>query len=139
MVATPGVLAYTTSKHAALGLTKNSGEYPCISYHLPILNFPVVSSTGMLTCRILAALDNAAYGIRVNCVCPSWVDTPMVRQAIEGVEGLGRLIDGAVPIGRIATTEEIADTVVFLCSPRSSYITGCGLIIDGGATLCSLR
>ncbi|GJC93321.1 3-alpha-(Or 20-beta)-hydroxysteroid dehydrogenase [Colletotrichum higginsianum] len=109
MVATAGVLAYTTSKHAALGLTKNS------------------------------ALDNAAYGIRVNCVCPSWVDTPMVRKAIDGVEGLGDLIKGAVPMGRIAFPEEVADTVVYLCSPRSSYITGCGLIVDGGTTLGANR
>jgi NAD(P)-dependent dehydrogenase (short-subunit alcohol dehydrogenase family) len=109
LVATRGVLAYTTSKHAVLGLVKN------------------------------AALDNAAYGIRVNCVCPSWVDTPMVRQAIEGVEGLGDMIQAAVPMGRLAHPDEVADVVGFLCGPRSSYITGCGLIVDGGTTLGSVR
>ncbi|KAI5918406.1 NAD(P)-binding protein [Camillea tinctor] len=109
VVATPGLLAYTTSKHAVLGLTKNS------------------------------ALDNAAHGVKVNCVCPSWVDTPMVRRAIEGVEGLGKLIESVVPMGRIAQPEEVADSVVFLCSPRSSYITGAALLIDGGVTLTSMR
>ncbi|KAI1456524.1 3-alpha--hydroxysteroid dehydrogenase [Annulohypoxylon moriforme] len=109
IVATPGVLPYTTSKHAVLGLSKNS------------------------------ALDNAPHGIRVNCVCPTWTDTPMVRAAMNGVEGLSKFIKAAVPIGRIAIPEEVADTIIFLCSPRSSYVTGCGFIVDGGATLSALR
>ncbi|MCJ1391939.1 hypothetical protein MMC18_004806 [Xylographa bjoerkii] len=109
LVASAGVLPYTASKHAALGLTKNS------------------------------ALDNAAFGIRVNCVCPSWTDTPMIRRAMEGVEGLAKFIEGAVPIGRIAVPEEVADVVVFLCNTRSSYMTGCALIVDGGTTLTALR
>ncbi|KAI0396106.1 NAD(P)-binding protein [Xylariaceae sp. FL0594] len=98
---TPNMAQYTTSKFAVLGLTKNS------------------------------ALDNAAHGIRVNCVCPSWVQTPMVKQAIDTVPGLGAQIDSAVPLGRIAQPEEVADAVTFLLSSRSSYVTGCGFIIDG--------
>ncbi|KAI0154652.1 NAD(P)-binding protein [Xylariaceae sp. FL1272] len=109
LVASAGVLPYTASKHAALGLTKNS------------------------------ALDNAAHDIRVNCVCPSWTNTPMVERAIEGVQGLEEFIRGAVPMGRIAVPDEVADAVVFLCSPRSSYITGCSLTVDGGTTLTALR
>ncbi|TVY83915.1 2,5-dichloro-2,5-cyclohexadiene-1,4-diol dehydrogenase [Lachnellula suecica] len=101
----PGMAHYTTSKFAVLGLTKN------------------------------AALDNAVHGIRVNCVCPSWVDTLMVRQAIENVPGLGEQIKSAVPMGRMATPEEVADAVIFMSSPRSSYVTGCRFIIDGGTTL----
>lgn len=63
----------------------------------------------------------------------------MVREAMEGVEGLADFIKGAVPIGRIATPEEVADVVIFLCSPRSSYMIGCGVVVDGGATLTALR
>ncbi|KAI1426162.1 hypothetical protein F5Y12DRAFT_713403 [Xylaria sp. FL1777] len=109
LVATPGIIPYTTSKHAVLGLCKNS------------------------------ALDNAPYGIRVNCVLPSWTDTPMVQKALGGVDGLADLIRTAVPLGRIATPDEVADAVIFLCSTRSSYVTGNGFIVDGGVTLGALR
>ncbi|KAI3327611.1 hypothetical protein HD806DRAFT_549545 [Xylariaceae sp. AK1471] len=109
LVASAGTLPYTVSKHASLGLTKNS------------------------------ALDNAEYNIRVNCVCPSWTNTPMVEKALEGIEGLAEFIKRAVPMGRIAVPDEVADAVVFLCSPRSSYITGCSLTVDGGTTLTAIR
>ncbi|KAH8588213.1 hypothetical protein B0O99DRAFT_746994 [Bisporella sp. PMI_857] len=105
LVATPKMIQYTASKHAVSGITKN------------------------------AALDNAAYGIRVNSVCPSWVDTPMIRKAMDDIPGLGKMIESAVPMGRIASAEEVADAVIFLCSPRSSYATGCNFILDGGTTL----
>ncbi|TVY43295.1 2,5-dichloro-2,5-cyclohexadiene-1,4-diol dehydrogenase [Lachnellula subtilissima] len=106
-VATPKMIQYTASKHAVIGITKN------------------------------AALDNAAYGIRVNSVCPSWVDTPMIRKAMDDIPGLGKVIEAAVPLGRIAMAEEVADAVMFFCSPRSSYATGCNFILDGGTTLSS--
>lgn len=63
----------------------------------------------------------------------------MVRQAIEGVDGLAKFIEAAVPVGRIAMSEEVADVVIFLCSPRSSYMTGSTLIVDGGTTLTAVR
>jgi NAD(P)-dependent dehydrogenase (short-subunit alcohol dehydrogenase family) len=63
----------------------------------------------------------------------------MVRRAIEGMEGLAQYIDSAVPIGRIAVPDEVADVVVFLCSPRSSYMTGCAIVVDGGTTLKAVR
>jgi NAD(P)-dependent dehydrogenase (short-subunit alcohol dehydrogenase family) len=87
----------------------------------------------------LAALDNAKYGIRVNSLCPSWVDTPMVRKAMEDVPDLAGMIEAAVPIGRIALAEEVADTAMFFCSSMSSYATGCNMILDGGTTLSAGR
>ncbi|PHH81250.1 hypothetical protein CDD82_1189 [Ophiocordyceps australis] len=104
-VATPGLVHYTASKHAVLGLSKN------------------------------AALDNVAHGIRVNCLCPTWVDTPMVQKAMATIPDLEPMVKALVPMGRIACVEEVADAALFMCSPRSSYITGTGLIIDGGATM----
>ncbi|OTB01302.1 hypothetical protein M426DRAFT_323573 [Hypoxylon sp. CI-4A] len=101
----PGYVQYITSKHAVMGLSRT------------------------------AALDNVGYGIRVNCVCPSYVDTPMVRRATEVVPGLEQTILSGIPMGRLATAEEVADMVLFLCSPMSSYITGCGYILDGGMSL----
>lgn len=94
-----------------------------------------ILSKAVLTWSV--ALDNATYGVRVNSVCPSWVDTPMTRKALENVEGLDEMIKSAVPLGRIALPEEVADAVMFLCSPRSSYATGVNLILDGGTTLTS--
>lgn len=63
----------------------------------------------------------------------------MVRHAMEGVDGLASFIERAVPIGRIALPEEVADAVIFLCSPRSSYVTGSAFLVDGGTTLTALR
>ncbi|KAI0839857.1 NAD(P)-binding protein [Hypoxylon sp. FL0890] len=104
-ISQPGQVQYTASKHAVLGITKN------------------------------AALDNAPHAIRVNCLCPSWVDTQMVRKAVESVPGLQQMIESAVPMGRVACPEEIADAAIFLCSYRSSYMTGSAFIVDGGTSL----
>jgi NAD(P)-dependent dehydrogenase (short-subunit alcohol dehydrogenase family) len=61
----------------------------------------------------------------------------MMRRAIKGVPELEGMVNRLVPMGRMAQSEEIADAVIFLCSPRSSYVTDCGFIIDGGTTLTS--
>lgn len=82
-----------------------------------------------------AALDNAAHRIRVNAICPSWVDTPMVDAAMDGNPNLEKMMKTIIPMSRIARPEEIADVVLFMTSPRSSYVTGVGWIVDGGTTL----
>ncbi|KAI1104953.1 hypothetical protein F4804DRAFT_351473 [Jackrogersella minutella] len=93
-VATPNIMQYTTSKHAVLGMTRN------------------------------AALDNAVHGIRVNAICPGWVETPMVDAAIAGDPNLPQMMKTIIPMRRIAKPEEIADVVLFMSSPRSSYDSG---------------
>lgn len=133
-VAQPGMVQYTTSKHAVLGLSRNAGEScsAAVGTFNPI--FAICSITDD-TLHVRIALDNASYGIRLNCVCPSWVDTPMVQRAIEQVPGLEETIKALVPFGRVACPEEVSDAVMFLCSPRSSYVTGCNFLIDGGTAL----
>ena len=84
------------------------------------------------------AVDHAKDNIRVNCVCPGDVDTPMlasgiVKRGMTHDQGLKHLGD-AVPLGRVAQPGEIAKAVLFLASDASSYMTGAMLAVDGGNT-----
>ena len=98
--------------------------------------YPATKGAVIQLTRCLA-LDHAADGIRVNCICPGPIDTPMARGAVlEGVDptaGLQRWIDG-VPFGRLGTPEEMADVAAFLCSDEASFITGAAVLADGGWT-----
>lgn len=81
------------------------------------------------------ANEVADAGIRVNSVCPGWIDTPFNQPAIDdmgGVDAQAALISRIVPLGRQGTPKEVADLVLFLCSDSSAYVTGQSLIIDGG-------
>jgi NAD(P)-dependent dehydrogenase (short-subunit alcohol dehydrogenase family) len=78
------------------------------------------------------ALDYGPYGIRVNCVCPGFTDTRLVRDGI-AISGEAAMT-AAVALGRIAAPEEIAATIAFLASPDASYVTGATLLVDGGLT-----
>ena len=109
-VADPGEVAYATSKAAILGFTKS------------------------------LAAELASDNIRVNAIMPGYVATPMVqgmanesnpedpKSVIEGIER-------AIPLKRLAKPEEIGELAAFLASNEASYITGQGIIIDGGSTL----
>ena len=98
--------------------------------------YPATKGAVIQLTRCLA-LDHAADGIRVNCICPGPIDTPMARGAVlEGVDpavGLQRWIDG-VPSGRLGTPEEMADVAAFLCSDEASFITGAAVLANGGWT-----
>ena len=88
----------------------------------------VASKHGVVGLTKTAALEYAKAGIRVNAVCPGVILTPMVQRLPELIEGF----TAAEPIGRLGKPEEIADAVVFLASPRSSYVTGQVLAVNGG-------
>ena len=79
-----------------------------------------------------AAVEYAKFGIRVNCVCPGWIDTPRTAR-LETMVGDGD-IDGieSYPIGRKGLPQEIAEAVVWLCSDAASYVTGHTMTVDGG-------
>lgn len=71
-------------------------------------------------------------GIRVNCISPGHIMTPMVRKNLEEVEGLREDWESATMMGRIAETQEFKGAALFLLSNASSYVTGSNLIVDGG-------
>jgi 3-oxoacyl-[acyl-carrier protein] reductase len=84
-----------------------------------------------------AALDAAPYGVRVNCVCPCFVDTPMLSawiNASSNPEEARREAAATQPLGRIGSPAEIAGPVAFLCSEEASFATAVVLPVDGGAT-----
>jgi NAD(P)-dependent dehydrogenase (short-subunit alcohol dehydrogenase family) len=103
----PGYEAYTTSKAGIIGLTK------------------------------ALAVSYATQGIRVNCICPGWVDTPLNQRLTEdlgGLENLTPIILKQQPNGRMISTREIGNAVAFLASDDASGITGAVLCVDGGAS-----
>jgi NAD(P)-dependent dehydrogenase (short-subunit alcohol dehydrogenase family) len=104
LVASHSMPAYTAAKHGVVGLTK------------------------------CAALEYARSGIRINDVCPGVVDTPLVHGMVAGRPKLAARLDEVEPIGRKARPEEIAEAVVWLCSDRASFVTGCSMTVDGGLT-----
>ena len=81
------------------------------------------------------ALDHADEGVRVNCVCPGSVQTPMINQAwTEYGDGAPEAWAAKHPLGRIAQPEEVAQAILYLASSASSFVTGAVLPIDGGIT-----
>jgi len=81
------------------------------------------------------AIDHGKHNIRVNCVCPGDVDTPMLRSecAQLGDDAQAFMREAAKrPLARVGTPEDIANAVLFLASPMASWITGAALVVDGG-------
>ncbi|KAL4939886.1 hypothetical protein BDV06DRAFT_224606 [Aspergillus oleicola] len=109
IIAAPGMMPYTASKYAAIGVAKT------------------------------AAFDNFDNHIRVNTLCPSWTDTAMMRASLERYPQLGKTIEALSPLKRAAQPEEVADLAVFLCSPAASYVNGASLVVDAGITLPAFR
>ncbi len=93
------------------------------------------SKGGVVLLTKAMAIDHGPQGIRVNCVCPGDVDTPMLPEDAK-FRGLkwGEYIAGAAnrPLRRIGTPEEIAQAVLFLACDDSSFMTGAALVVDGG-------
>ncbi|MDH3602739.1 MAG: SDR family oxidoreductase [Candidatus Tectomicrobia bacterium] len=94
--------AYAASKHGVVGLTKT------------------------------AALEYAKQNIRVNCVCPGVIRTPMMERMLTRTPELEQQYIAAEPIGRLGLPEEIAESVVWLCSDAASFVTGHTMTVDGG-------
>ncbi|KAF7902635.1 hypothetical protein EAF00_002538 [Botryotinia globosa] len=104
-VAFPGKTAYTTAKHAVVGITKSG------------------------------AVDYASHGIRINAICATWVAGPMNMHEASLNPHFEHMVQAVVPLKRVAQPDEVADAIHFLCSPAATYITGATLIIDAGSGL----
>ena len=92
------------------------------------------SKGGLIMLAKQMAVDYAREGIRVNCLCPGWIDTPFNDPVIESPEALSASIDSWVPLGRQGSPEEVAQAVLYLASEESTLVTGHALVIDGGLT-----
>lgn len=106
LIGFPGLSPYVASKHAVIGMTKN------------------------------AALEYGKAGIRVNAVCPGGIDTRMLdslaEQASAGAQSSTQMMDPLHPLGRIGTPQEVANLIVWLCSPQASFMLGAIVPVDGG-------
>jgi meso-butanediol dehydrogenase/(S,S)-butanediol dehydrogenase/diacetyl reductase len=79
------------------------------------------------------AVDHARQGVRVNCICPGMTATPPMLYAL-GDGPLSDAANDAIPVGRLATPDELAAVAVWLASAQSSYVTGQAIVVDGGLT-----
>jgi NAD(P)-dependent dehydrogenase (short-subunit alcohol dehydrogenase family) len=113
----PGVVGYVTMKHALIGLARS------------------------------LARDHGRQGVRVNAVCPGWVRTAMADEQMQvlidkyklpDVHAAYDLVTRNVPLGRAASADDVAQSVLFLASPAASMITGTYLMVDGGASAVDL-
>lgn len=91
------------------------------------------SKGGVVTLTKVLAIELATYGITVNTVAPTFVDTELTRSTLENPEWRERILS-RIPLGRIANVEDIAAAVVYLASPAGAMITGHTLLVDGGWT-----
>jgi NAD(P)-dependent dehydrogenase (short-subunit alcohol dehydrogenase family) len=95
--------------------------------------FPYAAAkAGLVGLTRSLALDYGPHGIRVNCVCPGFTDTRLVRDGI-ALSGEAKMTE-VVALGRIAAPKEIASAIAFLASADAGYVTGATLVVDGGLT-----
>ena len=117
-------------------LAAGGGAIVNVSSTAGLVGFPrhpayAASKHGVVGLTRTAALEYAKKGIRINAVCPGFTLTPMVQQMIDA--GLPQAqLESRVPMGRLGTVDEVAATIVYLCSPASAFMTGHALAIDGG-------
>lgn len=90
------------------------------------------SKAGVMGLTRTASEDYAKYGLRINAICPGYVQTPMTTENPQVFKVMQEKVATAVPMQRMAQPSEVADGVLYLAGGRSSFVTGTGLVIDGG-------
>ena len=93
------------------------------------------SKGGQISFTKSLAPELGPFGVNVNCVAPGWVDTEMTTDALADEAAHESIVKG-IPLGRVATPEDIAGAIVFLCSDWANHITGEVLNVNGGSVLC---
>jgi len=96
------------------------------------------AKAGIIALTRQIAVEYARHGIRANCLCPGWILTPTLQQALNAAPDPARARADAVekiPLGRFGNPEEIANAALFLVSSESSFITGAAITVDGGYTI----
>jgi NAD(P)-dependent dehydrogenase (short-subunit alcohol dehydrogenase family) len=102
LIGSVGLSAYNAAKHGVVGLTRS------------------------------AALEFSRFGVRVNCICPGVIETPLVERELMTAEGARKRLAAMHPLGRIGQPIEVARVVLFLASDDASFVTGHAMVIDGG-------
>jgi len=102
LIGIPGAASYNSSKHGVVGLTKT------------------------------VALEYASKRIRVNAVCPGFIETPMLNRVTDASVKIREQMIGTVPMKRVAEPSEIGEVAAWLMSDKSSYVTGVAMPVDGG-------
>lgn len=96
------------------------------------------TKSGLIGLTRAMAIDHGPAGIRVNAVCPGYIDTPLMDRWLESVtnreETLGQVL-ASHPLGRIGTPRDVAEAVFFLCSKAASFISGASLVVDGAMSI----
>jgi NAD(P)-dependent dehydrogenase (short-subunit alcohol dehydrogenase family) len=90
------------------------------------------SKGGVVQLTRTAALEYASQGVRVNCLCPGVIDTPMVDRFTHGDAAAEKQMTAMEPLGRMGSAREVAQLALFLASDRSSFLTGAVIPVDGG-------
>lgn len=90
------------------------------------------SKGGVVQLTRTAAIEYATQGVRVNCVCPGVIDTPMVGRFTHGQREAEEQMKLMEPVGRFGSAREVAELTLFLASDRSSFVTGAVIPVDGG-------
>lgn len=93
------------------------------------------AAAGIIMLTRVAAMELSKYKITVNTVSPGVIKTPMTEQVYKDSPKFWTTIAKEIPIGRIGSTEDIAEVVAFLISDKAGYINGANIIVDGGASL----
>ena len=135
---------YMVSWHAVPEMAKSGGgSIINLSSIMGLVGYPVgmgggfnpynPSKGGVLQFTRNLAIDSASKNVRVNCICPGYVETDLTSALTKDAEALSRL-ETLHPIGRLGQPEEIAYAALYLASDESGFVTGSPLVVDGGYT-----